>query len=192
LPAPPPPAVHLLEWQCEMTDPEVASRRIGETGAVAPVDLAGTIAGRDAGDYADLYVAGKRYSVDQDCPSCVGLLVLRAGRADDVLWRQFDLSQSVEVDEVLETVELLPAGSVVMFAARREAEQPAALRVALSEYGADETMVITDGEAYLLIGIQGAPAGTVIEAACQEGCWEYLGARWPDRGVAVTSVEIGP
>ena len=192
LPAPPSPAVHLLEWQCEAPRSEITGRQIGETGAVAPVDRAGTIAGRGAGDYADLYVAGKRYSVDPDCPTCVGFLALRAGRVDDVLCRQFDLSQSVGVDELLETVESLPARSVVMFAARGEAEQPAALRVALSEYGADDAMAIPDGEAYLLIGVQGAPAGTAIEAACRENCWEYLGARWPDRRLAVTSVEIGP
>jgi len=192
LPMPASSAVHLLEWQCEMPDPEVASRRIGETGVVAPVDLAGTIAGRDAGDYADLYVAGKRYSVERECQTCVGLLVLRAGRADDVLWRQFDLSRPVGVDELLETMELLPAGSVVMFAARGEAEQPAALRAALHEYGADETMAVANDQAYLFIGVQGAPARTAIEAACREGCWEYFGARWPDRGVAVNSVEIGP
>jgi hypothetical protein len=86
----------------------------------------------------------------------------------------------------------LPAGSIVMLAARAGAPLSAAFRAMLAGYGADAALPIAPGQAYLLIGAAGAPAGAAIEAACDEGCWAYIGRPWPARRLAIESVEIGP
>ena len=167
------------------------ARYIGGTGVGAPVDLAVAVAGEGAGEYADIYVEGKRYSTDRDCVSCVGVVALPAGDAGAVDWRQFDVSDSIQAAEMLAWLDDTPAGTVLLLAARAGAPLSPAMLATLVEYGADDAWNAGDDAAHLWIGVRGAPAGTAIERACGDGCVEYLGERWPKHGVAVSSVEIG-
>lgn len=186
------PGLHMAEWQCDLADVSVMDREIGATGVVSPVDLAGAIAGIGAGDYADLYVDGKRYATGRDCSTCVGLLTLQGGDAAAVHWREIDTALPAQIDEALAWLRELPAGAFVVAAARAKAGGMPALRAALSACGAADAFEVGEDDAYLLIGVLGAQAGSALEIACQDGCTEYLGAPWPKRSAAVAGVRIGP
>jgi len=190
LPDAAPPALYMLNWNCDL--PEMTTgREIGATGVDAPRDLAVAAAGASAGDYADLYVEGKRYSTDRDCPTCIGLLMLQVGNVGDPLWWQVDMNRPEQVADMLARLRDAPAGTVLLAAARSDAGPLPAMRAALAQYGAGDVWAVRDS-AYLFIGVQGAPAGAAIERACGDGCVEYLGQRWPKLGVAVSRMEIGP
>jgi hypothetical protein len=163
------------------------SRAIGTTGATAPADLSLAV----GQGYADVVVAGKRYSLGSDCPACIGTYVLRAKRLDDASWRTFDLAEEGRVDTLRAYLAGLPAGSVALFVAPGRVTLPPDLFPILQEFGAPARAQPT-GAAYLLLGVHGAPADSAIEASCTEGCWRYVGEPWPARRLAVESVELTP
>jgi len=191
LPAPASRGLHRLQWRCRGGKPPATPRAIGQTGVAAPADLALTVAGADSGDYADLYAAGKRYNVERACRSCAGLVALRAGDPNDLLWQTFDMAAAEGREALSATLDALPAGSILLFAARGAAALPADVWAGLARYGGAGLERLA-GSAYLLLGVRGAPAGSAVEAACAESCWRYLGQPWPARRLAVERVELTP
>ena len=183
------PGLYILGWDCAGGKAEAHARTIGETGVEAPADLAVVAAGRDAGDYAAIYLEGKQYLVAEECRSCLEVLALPPGDHTAPLWRVADLAVPAERFSLAEWLMALPDGTVIAAAGRAGAGVSLDLIRALAHYGGSGRMVKDVGQAYLLIGVRGALLGTAVERACDEGCWEYLGAPWPDRRLAVSRVE---
>ncbi len=183
------PGLHILGWRCAGGRAEAHSRWIGDTGVEAPADLAVVAAGAEAGDYAAIYVEGKQYLVAEECRSCLEVLALLPDKPTAPVWKVADLAVPAERYALAEWLMALPDGTVIAAAGRAGAGVSLDLIRALAHYGGSGRMVKDVGQAYLLIGVRGALLGTAVERACGEGCWEYLGAPWPDRRLAVSLVE---
>lgn len=186
------PGLYLLGWKCAGGRPAEHSRLIGQTGVKAPADLAVIAAGQEAGDYAAIYLEGKQYLVAEECRSCLEVLALLPDDRAAPLWRVADLASPAERYALAEWLMALPDGTVIAVAGRAGAGISLDLIRALAHYGGSGRMVKDVGQAYLLIGVRGALLNTAVERACGEGCWEYLGAPWPDRRLAISLVEALP
>jgi hypothetical protein len=142
---------------------EIGPREIGTTGRAAPVDLAAVGAGQAQGDFADIWVDGRRATTNRR-----GLNVTAVDPVSGkVLYvRGFDLHQNRAQSMALRLfVQSLRPGTIVVVASRDEASRcfdPLA-REALRSMGAVTDLEGKWRQAYAAIGLQGAAPGTALE-----------------------------
>lgn len=192
-PSPPSePGLHILGWHCRAAEPPQHARSVGQTGAASPADLAVLAAGEGAGDYAAIYVEGKQYVVDEDCQACMQVALWPADAPEAPLWRTVNLAAPAEQNALAGWLMRFPERSIVAIAARPGAPLTLDVVRALAHYGGSGRVPADAHQGYIFIGTKGASLGTAVEEACREGCWRYLGTRWPDRRLAVFAVEAHP
>jgi Interleukin-like EMT inducer len=160
-----------------------ASRPIGRTGVLSPVDLFVVSGGKDAGDVASVMVNGYEVARNQRGYNVVAI----DSGTGDVLWSDvFDCFGSPrESARLADAIARVPLRTVVAAAVKDEAsgglsdEAVAALR----SLGGREDVRGRFRVSHLLVGVKGAPPGTAIEEAGYRRLVLTLGAPPEEVGV---------
>jgi hypothetical protein len=142
---------------------EIGPRAIGTTGRVAPVDLAAVGAGQAQGDFADIWVDGRRATTNRRGLNVTAVDPL----SGKVLYvRGFDVHQNRAQSMALRLfVQSLRPGTIVVVASRDEASRcfDQLAREALRSIGAVTDLEGKWRQTYAAIGLQGAAPGTALE-----------------------------
>ena len=140
-----------------------ASRRIGWTGVISPVDLQVISAGMETGNDGSIYLNAHPVSKNLRGYNIVAI----DPTSGDQLWGDYfdTFASSAESDRLATAIEHLPRGTIVAVAVKDEASRMLTEQAvsALRSLGA---MVDIRGQyrvSHLLIGVKGAPPGSVIE-----------------------------
>jgi Interleukin-like EMT inducer len=140
-----------------------ASRRIGGTGVIAPVDLQVISAGMETGDDASIFVNAHQRSPNQRGYNLVAI----DPASGDMLWSDtFDTFGSPgESDRLAQAIERLPTGTIVAAAVKDEASEGLTDRAvaAFRSLGGAADIRGRFRVSHLLIGVKGARPGTAIE-----------------------------
>jgi len=139
------------------------SRDIGTTGRRSPVDIAAVGAGVDQGDFADIWVNGRRH-----CANRRGLNITQVDpHSGEVLAvRGFDVHRNRHASAALRRfIEHMPEGAIVAVASRDEASRrfTGNAKEALRLIGLKTDLADKYRQAYAAIGVRGAPPGTALE-----------------------------
>jgi len=139
-------------------------RLIGQTGSNCPVNLVVQSAGQEVGDFGHIFVDGRDLSLNG---RGYNVVVLDSKSGELVDRATFDTHLDGEASRAMAVfLAAVPPGSIVAVAAADEAsrllEQPAV--TALQEIGAVGDMRGKFRWGHAIIGVQGAPPGTALEA----------------------------
>lgn len=143
---------------------------IGDTGTVAPVDIAATGAGFNAGRFGEIFVAGRNVIENRRGYHLVAIDP-RGGKVDQIGW--FDtFSDANESRRLAEWVDSLPRGEIVAGVAvdevSRELQQEAV--DALRQLGIESDLRFQFRMGHAFIGVKGAQPGQALE---------QVDGRWP-------------
>ena len=167
---------------------------IGSTGVVLPVDVE-INSGGAAQDIAFITVTDPD-GISQDASAGrrgynLTAIDPRTGKVLDK--RGFDTwANTAEADRLAEFVEGLPAGTIVLGAARDDASRFLTDRAvaALAGLGSAVDLRTTPGFGHALIGVKGAAAGTAAEVSGQEGAYLRLASDRRSLAAAVDWVRL--
>ena len=138
-------------------------RRIGQTGAVSPVDLQVISAGMDVGDEGLIYVEGHQHALNRRGYNLVAL----EPTSGQILWTDaFDTRGTPGASARLaDAVQRLPAGTIVAAVVKDEGSSvlTEGAIAALRSLGGREDIRGRYRVSHLVIGVKGAPPGTAIE-----------------------------
>jgi hypothetical protein len=152
----------MIDFHYQASD-AAATRRIGRTGVISPVDLQVMSAGMGTGDDASISVNAHQRSINQRGYNLVAI----DPASGDQLWSDnFDTFASPEASgRLARAIERLPAGTIVAAAVKDEASNQltAAAVAALRSLGGQEDIRGRYRVSHLLIGVKGAAPGTAIE-----------------------------
>lgn len=145
--------------------PNLADRRIGETGVIAPVDVAVTSAGFLAGKFASISVNGRELYASK---RGFYLLAIDPGGKLPTGWQAFDtFRDKSESARLVEFVNALAPGMIVAGAVSDEASQNLTeeAAAALARLGLSVDLRGRFRLSYAFIGLKGAAEGTSLEAS---------------------------
>jgi hypothetical protein len=152
----------MIDFHYQASD-AAATRRIGRTGVISPVDLQVMSAGMGTGDDASISVNAHQRSINQRGYNLVAI----DPASGDQLWSDnFDTFASPEASgRLARALKRLPAGTIVAAAVKDEASNQltAAAVAALRSLGGQEDIRGRYRVSHLLIGVKGAAPGTAIE-----------------------------
>jgi len=144
-------------------------RAIGATGRQTPADIEVNSAGPRAGDLAYITVGGRDASAHREG---YNVAVIDPQTGAILSYRGFDTTANTyESDRLADFLAGIPEGRIVVVAAKGNAAEhltPAA-RQALQNIGAQHIPTPDGPQSYAVIGVQGVPVGTALEAAPAEG-----------------------
>jgi len=142
----------------------LSDRSIGQTGVQSPVNLVVHSAGQEVGDFGHIYVDGLDVSPNERGYN-VAVIHPETGAVERVAAfdTHLDTAASEELAAFLGTV---PDGRIIAVAAADEASRllGAEALEALGRIGADEDLRDRFRWGHAIIGVQGAAAGTALEA----------------------------
>jgi len=140
---------------------------IGSTGVAAPCDIVVRSAGKDRGNYGNIVVNGVDVATGL---RGYNLVALEPKSGKLLVSDHFDAIRDKSDNQRLRRrIRKLPAGTIVILAAKGKTRVEANLLAAFREVGA--TFAMTEPDRYLwshcAIGVKGAPAGSALEMHCR-------------------------
>jgi len=145
------------------------NRVIGATGRQTPADIEVNSGGPGAGDLAYITVGGQDASAHREG---YNVAIVDPASGAVVSFRGFDTTANAyEADRLAKFLAEIPQGRIVVVVAKGNAAEhltPAA-RQALQNIGAQHIPASGGPQSYAIIGVQGVPVGTALEAAPAEG-----------------------
>jgi hypothetical protein len=142
----------------------LSSRPIGHTGAQSPVNVVVYSAGQEVGDLGHIYVNGEDVSLNQ---RGYNIAVLQPGTGDVEQRASFDTHMDPNASrDLVAFLNAVPPGSIVAVAAADEASRLLSQEAvaALSRIGAQGNLLDRFRWGHAIIGVQGAPPGSALEA----------------------------
>lgn len=166
------------------------SYTIGDSGTVAPVDIAATGAGFDAGRFGEIFVAGRNVIENRRGYHLVAIEP-RSGKIDQV--DRFDtFSDANESRRLAQFVDSLPRGEIVAGVAvdevSRELQQEAV--DALQQLGVESDLRFQFRMGHAFIGVKGAQPGQALEQV--DGRWPANVAVGKNVSANQVSFALGP
>jgi len=156
-------------------------REIGSTGVRTPVDIEVTSGGPAAGNLAYITVDGRDASAHREG---YNVAVVDPERGEVRSFRGFDTTANqYESDRLARYLEAIPAGQIVIIAARGDAGRhlTGRARAALARLGARRMPAADGPQSYAVIGVQGAAPGSAAESAPVSGTAYLRLGRNPDQ-----------
>ncbi len=141
--------------------------RIGSTGVVAPCDIVVRSAGNDRGDYGNIVVNGVDVATGL---RGYNLVALEQKSGELLVSDHFDaIRDKGDNQQLRQRIRKLPAGAIVILAAKGKTKVETDLLEVFREIGA--TFAMTEPDRYLwshcAIGVKGAPPGSALEMHCR-------------------------
>jgi len=141
--------------------------KIGSTGVAAPCDIVVRSAGKDHGDYGNIVVNGVDVATGL---RGYNLVALEQKSGELLVSDHFDtIKDKGDNQQLRQRIRKLPAGAIVILAAKGKTKVETDLLEAFRGIGA--TFAMTEPDRYLwshcAIGVKGAPAGSALEMHCR-------------------------